>query len=271
MEKLLDDISEFKDKTDGSDYYCIQPLVLLKKDNEYEVIDGQQRLTTLYLILLYISKTVYKNDSSLYTILYDSAGRTESETFLKKLTVEKAQDDIDFNHIFNAYLKISEWFEKEEPNKLLLNNFASAILNIILNQLRFIWYKVDKTDGTPIDIFHRLNAGKIKLTDSELIKALLLSEDSIKKSLKIQQSLGSDFLKNLSYLDDCKPLTIKNCEILPVGKGWRVVRKPNAKKYLEQFHELNKSLEKGVLVASADTDRVEMCCKLIKEIFNWKD
>ena len=30
-----------------------------------------------------------------------------------------------------------------------------------------------------------MNAGKIKLTDSELIKALLLSEDSIKKTLKL--------------------------------------------------------------------------------------
>lgn len=186
VEKLLDDIIEFKEKTDGSDYYCIQPLVLLENKNEYEVIDGQQRLTTLYLILLYINKTIFKNDSALYTIVYDSAGRTESQDFLKNPILEKAKEDIDFDHIFNAYKKIGEWFKLKEPNEFLLNSFASSILNTILNQLRFIWYKVDSSDGTPIDIFHRLNAGKIKLTDSELIKALLLSEDSIKKSLKIQ-------------------------------------------------------------------------------------
>ena len=186
VEKLLDDIIEFKEKTDGSDYYCIQPLVLLENKNEYEVIDGQQRLTTLYLILLYINKTIFKNDSALYTIVYDSAGRTESQDFLKNPILEKAKEDIDFDHIFNAYKKIGEWFKLKEPNEFLLNSFASSILNTILNQLRFIWYRVDSSDGTPIDIFHRLNAGKIKLTDSELIKALLLSEDSIKKSLKIQ-------------------------------------------------------------------------------------
>ena len=185
VENLLDDIIEFKDKTDGTDYYCIQPLVLLKKGAEYEVIDGQQRLTTLYLILLYINKTVYKNDSTFYSIIYDSAGRASSESFLKNPVKEKAQDDIDFSHIYKAYQRITEWFENKEPNDLL-----SSILNTILQQLRFIWYKVDDSDGTPIDIFHRLNAGKIKLTDSELIKALLLSEDSIKKTLKLSPDMS---------------------------------------------------------------------------------
>ena len=135
VEKLLDDIIEFKEKTDGSDYYCIQPLVLLENKNEYEVIDGQQRLTTLYLILLYINKTIFKNDSALYTIVYDSAGRTESQDFLKNPILEKAKEDIDFDHIFNAYKKIGEWFKLKEPNEFLLNSFASSILNTILNQL----------------------------------------------------------------------------------------------------------------------------------------
>ena len=42
--------------------------------------------------------------------------------------------------------------------------------------IRFIWYQVPITTN-PIDVFIRLNVGKIPLTDAELIKALLLQSD----------------------------------------------------------------------------------------------
>jgi hypothetical protein len=45
--------------------------------------------------------------------------------------------------------------------------------------VRFIWYEVDKS-GKSIDIFIRLNVGKIPLTDAELTKALLLQTDKYK-------------------------------------------------------------------------------------------
>ena len=72
IQDLLEDLYNFacdKDKTDGS-FYCLQPIVVKKCDevtkvsndlqseldnNEwYEVIDGQQRLTSLYLLLKYL-------------------------------------------------------------------------------------------------------------------------------------------------------------------------------------------------------------------------
>ena len=65
VEDLLNDINDFKpDSVNNSDegtWYCLQPLVVKKvkrsdshcdeaneEDNWYEVIDGQQRLTTIY-------------------------------------------------------------------------------------------------------------------------------------------------------------------------------------------------------------------------------
>lgn len=220
VRNLLDDISEFKDNSDGSDYYCIQPLVVLKKDNEYEVIDGQQRLTTLYLILLYISKTVYKNDNLLYSISYESAGRTKSEDFLKNPMDEtKSKEDIDFYHIYKAYKVITEWFLAKEPNSYLLNDYASNVASLILNKIRFIWYKVDKTDGTPIDIFHRLNAGKIKLTDSELIKALLLSEEALKKTLKLDIGVDEDLKHEIEKVNK-KTLSLKQ---ISIANEWDII------------------------------------------------
>lgn len=86
---------------------------------------------------------------------------------------------------------------------------------------------------------------------------------------EIQEALGTKFLKNLGYLDDCKPLTINNCEILPVGLGWKVSRKANAENYKEEFEILNKKLKDGILEVPKDSDRIEVCCNLIKEIYNW--
>ncbi len=72
IQDLLEDLYNFacdKDKTDGS-FYCLQPIVVKKCDKDtkdsnnlqseldnnewYEVIDGQQRLTSIYLLLKYL-------------------------------------------------------------------------------------------------------------------------------------------------------------------------------------------------------------------------
>lgn len=60
--ELLDDISNFTprlvgDESDEKTWYCLQPIVVKEMDSEkYEVIDGQQRLTTIYLILYYLNQ-----------------------------------------------------------------------------------------------------------------------------------------------------------------------------------------------------------------------
>ena len=50
---LLDDLLEFAEgERKKGDFYCLQPLVVKKRDEDwFEVIDGQQRLTTLYVLL----------------------------------------------------------------------------------------------------------------------------------------------------------------------------------------------------------------------------
>ena len=49
--KLLEDLKEYKENRtkDSNNFYCMQPLVVFynKEKEAWEVIDGQQRLTTL--------------------------------------------------------------------------------------------------------------------------------------------------------------------------------------------------------------------------------
>ena len=52
---LLNDIAEFQPRlvgdTDEKTWYCLQPVVVKDNNGVFEVIDGQQRLTTIYLLL----------------------------------------------------------------------------------------------------------------------------------------------------------------------------------------------------------------------------
>ena len=56
VSKLLDDVKDFFDRDDikKESFYCLQPLVVCKSKefpDSWEVIDGQQCLTTIFLIL----------------------------------------------------------------------------------------------------------------------------------------------------------------------------------------------------------------------------
>jgi uncharacterized protein with ParB-like and HNH nuclease domain len=178
--ELLDDLWAFQKDRDSGDFYCLQPIVLQQnKDGDYDVLDGQQRLTTLYLLLVYLEEKRKEDNylQPLFTLNY--ATRKKCEEFLLKKKFSNGNIDssnIDFFHICNAYQCIEKWFEKHSGAKgklvsILLDKTEKGNRNV-----RVIRYEVEK-DTNPVDVFIRLNVGKIPLTDAELTKALLLQSD----------------------------------------------------------------------------------------------
>ena len=134
------------------------------KDEKWEVIDGQQRLTTIYLILACLGVT------DKYTIEYET--RKGSKGFLENIS-EKAEDEakgnIDFFYMHKAYETINNFFEEKKNQE----DFKDKLLN----NVKFIWYEIDKGEN-PVTVFTRLNMGKIPLTNAELIKALFLNRSN---------------------------------------------------------------------------------------------
>ena len=186
VKDLLNDICDFKpkeiDNSDEKTWYCLQPLVVKKRinDEKYELIDGQQRLTTIYLILHYLNQDYVENRrDKLFDLDYET--RKESKSFL--LNPEKeSNENIDYYYISQAYKTITDWFEKN-PNHTNFdkNDFRSKIKF----NTKFIWYEI--IEDSTIPVFSRLNIGKISLTNAELIKALFLNSSLYSKDLSIKQ------------------------------------------------------------------------------------
>lgn len=179
--ELLNDVSDFKpriinDDEDQKSWYCLQPIVVKEKENNsFEVIDGQQRLTTIYLILYYLNEDfVIDKRDKLFSLDYET--RTKSKDFLTNLggAVEKNQN-IDFFYIHQAYEAIKIWFAKRD-----LSFDKGAFRSKIKFHSKVIWYLSQESD--PIAIFTRINIGKIPLTNAELIKALFLNSSNFDKN-----------------------------------------------------------------------------------------
>lgn len=168
VKQLLDDIYE-----NGEKNYYLQPIVVRRKGGNYELIDGQQRLTTIYLILSCIKEILPKTPIN-YQITYET--RQETYDFLREIDLGRKNENIDFFFIANAYTTIRQWFKVDDSEK---DSMGTAIdfYRQLKNFVKVIWYEVDE-DINGVELFTRLNIGRIPLTNSELVRALFLSRNS---------------------------------------------------------------------------------------------
>lgn len=193
VEDLLNDISEFMPRqisdTDEKTWYCLQPIIVKQKsDGWFEVIDGQQRLTTIYLILHYLNQDFKREKQErLFEIQYET--RENSSFFLKNMgedSDENASKYIDYHYINQAYETIGKWFEEKESGYTFDKGGFRSKLKF---SSKIIWYQSFEEDS--IAIFTRINIGKIPLTNAELIKALFLNSSNFEggdsKRLKQKQ------------------------------------------------------------------------------------
>lgn len=235
--QMLDDFREFIQASESDSkvkdgYYCLQPIVVKprtwtdsdeKKIEGYEVIDGQQRLTTLYLLLtaLFCKDSRNKDDVAdfeMFSISYQT--RSDSKEFLENIGKDekrcrKAYECIDFYHINQVF----ESFKTELDNDSKVG-FDRSLVKLILGEefiipdeddeedeyddkdesnndnrkidrarnVRVIWYEIGSDENASAeDIFTRLNIGKIPLTNGELIKASFLKESNFGKVTAIKE------------------------------------------------------------------------------------
>ena len=193
---LLNDVYE-----NGEKPYCLQPIVVRKgDDSRYELIDGQQRLTTLFIIYKFM-KTIFPVVELKYSLIYET--RKENQEFFDNMDDEEnANSNIDFYFIHQAYRTVKNWFSAKGATQSIY--IVTDFLKRFDNSVKVIWYELQAADEKEaIALFTRLNIGRIPLTNAELVKALFLCQtDQVTKSKQMEISLQWDTIERELHDDD---------------------------------------------------------------------
>lgn len=149
VEHLLDDIWQALQSAEP-DQYNLQPVVVklhsrgaTAQTHQWELVDGQQRLTTIYLILLYMHKSGLNRAPLPYSLHYET--RPGSAEFLERLGDKQLEDydsNIDYFHLHRAYRRIGKWFDSHGARiQFAANKFYDALFE----KVAVIWYQAPKT------------------------------------------------------------------------------------------------------------------------------
>ncbi len=120
-----------------------------------------------------------------YSLHYET--REDSWEFLQAIDLEQKNQNIDYFHICSAHEAIAEWFGEQDGTYKL--KFLQTLLSDdeAGKNVKVIWYCI-REQIDPVDVFTRLNIGKIPLTNAELVKALFLrSRNFNENEITLQQ------------------------------------------------------------------------------------
>lgn len=183
---FLNEYTEGDKREDGENYnnYYMGPFVVSVKDGKKSIIDGQQRLTSLTLFLIYLNnlqKELNINESIERMIFSESRGiksfniqvdeRTEclQNLFDKGEYTPKDGDDESTVNMANRYSDIVESFPDEIKGNLLSFFIDWLKFNVILVEI------VAYSDENAYTIFETMNDRGLNLTPTEMLKGFLLS------------------------------------------------------------------------------------------------
>ena len=239
VEKLLDDVNNFE-MADGK-FYCLQNITIISDGKQFNVIDGQQRLTTLTIILSYLGNKLLVKDKVRFP---ENSIRKFTNQFLNNIITN---NDVDFpnedweefieqypdydlqdiSHIYNVQNAISIWFKNKRDNK---NKFEENFLEKLLNNVKIIVNEVDETTGEE-KVFGNLNSKRVPLDGSDLIRAILITRVAREEGRK------ENDIKNIVYVNERRVKL--GWELDQINNWWG---REDVKNYFSKFTSIKSEL-----------------------------
>lgn len=172
------------DQDDVADYkpYFLGPYIVYKKKNLYSLIDGQQRLTSLMLLMIYIIKNFPEVKEELEKLVYYKVYKSESyviqdEDRVKVIDYLYKDAELDDEAITSSNMNLLERYNDIEslfPDTLKGNNVLPVFVCWMKEKLMFVEI-LSYTDSNAYTIFETMNDRGFNLTPTEMLKSFLLA------------------------------------------------------------------------------------------------
>ena len=204
VRQLLDDLLSFQDNNlNTNNYYCLQNITIIpghdrKGTISFQVADGQQRLTTLYILISYYNykgekwiNETFDIDTRLNYEVRDTTGNflnhCVSKGTLWNLIEEKQNiaslcDSKDKYYICEVAKTIVAWYKEHDQNK----NQPAINVSTILDRVQLIVNSLHPGDEE--NVFAGLNGGKVDLDGADLMRAILITRSAKEKFPKFATS-----------------------------------------------------------------------------------
>lgn len=187
--KLLDDLKSFEksnmDKPNS--FYCIQNITIVPLEDKsgWNVVDGQQRLTTIYILLSYLRKYYYSDtnlaffsnpDSLKYNVREETGKYLKENVFTGIVWDSEILPDSaklkDQWYILDVAKGIKDWFDTEGN---------SLQTKTVTDRLKLIVNNMESPTVSEEEIFAGLNGGKVDLDGADLVRAVLITRSAKEK------------------------------------------------------------------------------------------
>ncbi len=203
---LFDDLVEHTENDSENNYFLGTIVTYIDKDEEetrQEIIDGQQRITSLFLFLRAIykkllsmkeSKEVTNFKSQIESALWIQDELTAEVDFEKTLIESRVMND-DGNKVFTEILKTGEINKRNNDNytknyllfQELIEDYASRepemffwLIRNVLNKSILLPITADSKESA-LTIFSTINDRGLALTDADIFKAKIYNNLSIEE------------------------------------------------------------------------------------------
>ena len=223
IEELIEDLYyAFENKEDNE--YFLGSLVLKNTNNqnfaEYEVLDGQQRLTTFFMMIAVLRDLLKDEDykSTMREMIYQKENKLKKIPSRNRITYYIRDNVENFISEFiiadNGTMKKEELLNKIDSDNISISNMANGILIIsnllsqkekleefvifLLNKALFIYVSTDNTEDA-FRLFTILNDRGIPLTSSDILKSTNIGQikkDELKKYSKIWEEIEAKYGDN---------------------------------------------------------------------------
>jgi len=223
IEVLLNDLRNFFDNNqENGKYYCLQNITICKNGSVFNLIDGQQRITTLYVLLadgqqrittLYVLLAFFNYQNASLNLLPDfndwqdkldysikHGNDLGTDSFIKENIVTgkiwNSEDKLEPKHKDEFYLievcdAIKKWFDNtdeqgREANKQWFEKNKELYTACFLDRVKLIVNDVSESnsDTKEQQLFANINGAKVNLDGADLMRAVLITRSAKEKYIK---------------------------------------------------------------------------------------